>query len=120
MESHHEENMECSCPCHASGGTCSTCASTGCKMKGEMGGRMDTLEIGVMMWQKAFLKANMELMAEKLKRRMEAKWGAATDKAADALIEKMEKQWMAMFEKTGAEQEFREKLAKIYTEGHKK
>jgi hypothetical protein len=27
---------------------------------------------------------------------------------------------MAMFEKTGAEQEFREKLAKIYTEGHKK
>ena len=120
MESHHEESMECPCPCHPSGGTCSTCASTGCKMKGGMDGMMDPLEIGVMMWHKAFLKANIELMAEKLKKRMEARWGAATDKAADALIEKMEKQWMAMFEKTGAEQEFREKLAKIYTEGQKK
>ena len=89
-------------------------------MKGVGGGMMDPLEIGVMMWHKAFLKANIELMAEKLKKRMEARWGAATDKAADALIEKMEKQWMAMFEKTGAEQEFREKLAKIYTEGQKK
>ncbi len=73
-----------------------------------------------MMWQKAFFKANMELMAEKLKKRMEAKWGQATDKAADALIEKMERQWIAMFQQTGAEQEFREKLAMIYTEGQKK
>ena len=85
-----------------------------------MGEAINPIEIGAMMWQKAFFKANMELMAEKLKKRMEAKWGPATDKAADALIEKMEKQWMAMFEKTGAEQEFREKLAKIYTEGQKK
>ena len=61
----------------------------------------------------------MELMSEKLKKKMEARWGQATDKAADALVEKMEKQWMAMFQKTGAEKEFREKLAKIYTEGQK-
>ena len=121
MESHHEENMECPCLCHPSGGTCSTCASTGCKMKGGMGGgSINPIEIGVMMWHKAFLKANMELMSEKLKKRMEARWGSATDKAADALIEKMEKQWMAMFEQTGADQEFREKLAKIYSEGQKK
>ena len=120
MENHHEENMECPCPCHLSGSTCSVCASTGCKMKGGMGGGINPIEIGVMMWQKAFFKANMELMAEKLKKRMEARWGAATDKAADALIEKMEKQWMAMFLQTGAEQEFREKLAKIYSEGQKK
>ena len=120
MESHHEESMECPCPCHPSGGTCSTCASTGCKMKSGMGGVINPIEIGAMMWQKAFFKANMELMSEKLKKRMEAKWGPATDKAADALIEKMEKQWMAMFQQTGAEQEFREKLAKIYTEGQKK
>ena len=120
MESHHEENMDCPCPCHESGGTCSTCANAGCKMGGGMGGAINPIEIGVMMWQKAFFKANMELMSEKLKKRMEAKWGAATDKAADALIEKMEKQWMAMFQQTGAEQEFREKLAKIYSEGQKK
>ena len=40
---------------------------------------------------KGFFKANMELMSEKLKKRMEERWGPATDKAADALIEKMEK-----------------------------
>jgi DNA-binding transcriptional regulator YbjK len=89
-------------------------------MKGGAGGAINLIEIGVMMWQKAFFKTNMELMAEKLKKRMEARWGAATDKAADALIEKMEKQWMAMFQQTGAEQEFREKHAKIYSEGQKK
>ena len=120
MESHHEESMECPCPCHASGSTCSVCASTEGRMKGGIGGgMMDPLEIGVMMWHKAFLKANIELMAEKLKKRMEAKWGSVSDKAADALIEKMEKQWMAMFEKTGTEKGFRGKLAMIYTEGHK-
>ena len=37
MENHHEENMECPCPCHASGSTCSVCSSTGCKMKGGIG-----------------------------------------------------------------------------------
>ena len=82
MESHHEESMECPCPCHPSGGTCSTCASTGCKMKGGMGGAINPIEIGDMMWQKAFFKANMELMSEKLKKRMEAKWGPATDKGS--------------------------------------
>jgi hypothetical protein len=40
---------------------------------------------------KGFFKANMELMSEKLKKRMEERWSQATDKAADALIEKMEK-----------------------------
>ena len=78
MENHHEENIECPCPCHASGGSCSTCVSTGCKMKAGMGGAMNPVEIGVMMWQKAFFKANMELMAEKLKKRMEARWCQAT------------------------------------------
>jgi hypothetical protein len=43
-----------------------------------------------------------------------------TGSAADALIDKMEKQWMTMFQQTGAELEFREKLAKIYSEGQKK
>ena len=44
----------------------------------------DPIGIGAMMWQKAFFKANMELMAEKLKKKMESRWGPATDKAADA------------------------------------
>ena len=116
MDSHHEEKAECPCPCHASGSICSVCASTEGRMKG---GMTDPTEMGFIMWQKAFFKANMELMVEKLKKRMESRWGPATDKEHDALIEKMEKQWMAMFQQTGAEEEFRKKLAKIYTEGQK-
>ena len=38
MDSHHEEKTECPCPCHASGSTCSVCASTEGRMKGGMGG----------------------------------------------------------------------------------
>jgi len=78
-----------SCPCHASGSTCSVCASTEGRMKcGNSGGMLDPLEIGVMMWHKAFLKANIELMAEKLKKRMEERWGKATDKAAYATYQR--------------------------------
>ena len=43
---------------------------------------------------------------------MDSRWSPATDKAADVLLDKMEKQWMAMFQQTGVEGEFREKLAK--------
>ena len=50
MENDHEEKMECPCPCHVSGSTCSTCASTEGKMKG---GMTDPIGIGAMMWQKA-------------------------------------------------------------------
>ena len=51
MDSHHEEKAECPCPCHASGSTCSVCASTEGRMKG---GMTDPTEMGAIMWQKAF------------------------------------------------------------------
>ena len=70
-----------------------------------------------MMRQTAFIEVNIELIAEKLKKEMKSRFTPATDKAADALIKKMEKQWMAMFQQTRAEQKFRDKLAKIYSEG---
>ena len=40
------------------------------------------------MWQKAFFKANMELMVEKLKKRMESRWAPATDKELMLLLKK--------------------------------
>jgi hypothetical protein len=55
-----------------------------------------------MMRQTAFIEVNIELIAEKLKKEMKSRFTPATDKAADALIEKMEKQWMAMFQQTRA------------------
>jgi hypothetical protein len=45
--------------------------------------------MGAVIWQKAFFKAHLEFMAEKLKKKMEAAWGPMTDKAADAVIERM-------------------------------
>jgi hypothetical protein len=43
-----------------------------------------------------------------------------TDKAADAMIERMGDQWHAIVQQAAAEQTFREKLAKLYSEGEKK
>lgn len=80
----------------------------------------DPVEIGVMIWQKAFFKAHLEFMAEKLKKRIEAAWGPTADKAADAMIERMGSQWHAMIQQTLAEQTFRDKLTKLYSEGEKK
>jgi len=36
----------------------------------------------------------MELMAEKLKKKMGSRWARAADYAADALVDKIEKQWV--------------------------
>ena len=80
----------------------------------------DPVEMGVKIWQKAFFKAHMEFMAEKLKKKIEAAWGPTSDKAADAMIERMGSQWHAMVQQAMAEQIFREKLTKLYSEGEKK
>ena len=69
------------------------------------------------MRQTEFIQVNIELIAEKSKKEMKSRFTPATDKAADALIKKMEKQWMAMFQQTRAQEEFHNKLAKIYQEG---
>jgi hypothetical protein len=114
----HEETLECPCPCHGSGSTCAMCAS----MEGGVArnASSDPVEIGVMIWQKAFFKAHLEFMAEKLKKRIEAAWGPTADKAADAMIERTGSQWHAMIQQTLAEQTFRDKLTKLYSEGEKK
>jgi|1185.fasta_scaffold572286_2 hypothetical protein len=39
-----------------------------------------------MKWQTAFIKVNIELIAEKLEKEMKSRLTPATDKAADALI----------------------------------
>ena len=94
------------------------CAS----MEGGATGRIasDPVEMAVMIWQKAFFKAHLEFMAEKLKKKIEAAWGPTSDKAADAMIERMQSQWRTMVQQAAAEQTFREKLTKLYSEGEKK
>ena len=77
-------------------------------------------EMAGTIWQKAFFKAHLEFMAEKLKKKIEAAWGPTSDKAADAMIERMGSQWSAMIQQAKAEQTFREKLTKLYSEAEKK
>ena len=108
----HEERLECPCPCHASGGTCAMCAS----MEGGTPGKIasDPVEMASVIWQKAFFKAHLELMAEKLKKKIDAAWGPTTDRAADAMIERMQSQFRSMIQQSIAEQTFRDKLTKLY------
>ena len=113
-----EETIECPCPCHASGGACSMCASIEGGIAGK--GASNPVEMGAVIWQKAFFKAHLEFMAEKLKKKIDAAWGPMADKAADAMIERMGTQWQAMVQQAMAEQTFREKLTKLYSEGEKK
>lgn len=94
------------------------CASIEGRFAGK--GPSDPVEMGALIWQKAFFKAHLELMEEKLKKKIDAAWGPMTDKAADAMIERMGSQWQAMVQQATAEQIFREKLTKLYSEGDKK
>lgn len=84
------------------------------------GGGASAVDMAAMNWRKAYFAAHMELMTEKLKKKMDAAWGPMVDKAADAVVESMGKQWMAMVQESGAEQELREKLARLFSEGQKR
>ncbi len=112
----------CRCPCHTTGAkSCGMCAPMHGGMHEGMHGvtAADPAEMMVIMWRKAFFKAQMELMKEKMKEKIEAAMGPMADKAADAVFESMGKTWQSMLLQTEAEAELREKLAKILSEGKK-
>ena len=83
-------------------------------------GSRDPFEMVMHMWYKASFKAYSELMIEKLKKRIEAANGPVMDKAADALMESIGKEWQAMIQKSSAKRELHEKLAKIMSESGQK
>ena len=55
-------------------------------------------------------------MAEKIKKKIETAYGPTMDKLAEAFMESMGKQWLAMVQKASANQEFQEKLIRILGE----
>lgn len=77
---------------------------------------MNPAQMLIPMWYKAFFTAQSELMAEKIKKRIDAAYGPTMDKLAEAFMESMGKQWQAMVQKTSASQEFQEKLTRILGE----
>jgi hypothetical protein len=58
-------------------------------------------------------------MIEKLKKRIEVTNGLVMDKVADALTESICKEWQAMIQKSTANKDLDEKLAKIFSGGQK-
>lgn len=58
-------------------------------------------------------------MTEKLKKKIVLAWGEFDEKVAEAMMERMESQWQAMFQQTVTEQLFNEKLTKLYKEEKK-
>jgi hypothetical protein len=117
MEMQHEETMKCPFPCHESGDKCSMCASIEGRISGT--GSTNPLDMAAAVWQEAFYKARLEAMTEKLKKKIDAAWGEFDDKVAQAMMERMESQWQAMFQQTVTEQLFHEKLTKLYKEAKK-
>ncbi len=77
---------------------------------------MNPTQMLIPMWYKAFFTAQSELMAEKIKKKIETAYGPTMDKLAEAFMESMGKQWQAMVQKASANQEFQEKLTKILGE----
>jgi hypothetical protein len=77
---------------------------------------MDPTQMLIPLWYKAFFTAQSELMAEKIKKKIETAYGPTMDKLAEAFMDSMGKQWQAMVQKASANQEFQEKLTKILGE----
>lgn len=114
-----EKDDSCECACHPEAGAwgCSGCAHM--HGSGKMGD-MDPFEMVMAMWYKASFRAYSELMIEKLKKRIETANGAVMDKAADAFMESIGKEWQAMIQKSSAKKELHEKMAKIFYEASQK
>ena len=107
------EHSTCQCACHTCGApNCSGCAHM-------HGGKADPVKMSVIMWKQAFFSAMMESHKEKIKKKIEMAWGSQMDKAADAVVESMGKQWQSMMQDAGAEKELRDKLARMFSEGQK-
>ena len=70
----------------------------------------DPVTMSQMMFQKAFFKALFEVKVEKLKKKIEEKWGSNLDQAAEAVIEASGKEWEALGATALAKQELHNKL----------
>jgi hypothetical protein len=109
-----EVGEDCGCGCPTSSGRHHSCGH------GSMGMQtMDPVTMSQAMFQKAFFKALFEVKVEKLKKKIEEKWGSNLDQAAEAVIEASGKEWEALGSTAQAKQELHSKLANILTQKRK-
>jgi hypothetical protein len=114
---------KCECECESEGCECGCPTSAGGHHgygQGRSGFQaLDPVTIAQTMFQKAFFKALFEVKVEKLKKKIEEKWGSNLDQAADAVIHAYGKEWEALGSTAHAKQELHNKLASILTQKKK-
>ena len=116
--------MENKCECEIgedSGCGCPTSAGRhhGCGHESAGIQASDPVTMSQTMFQKAFFKALFDLKVEKLKKKIEEKWGSNLDQAAEAVVEASGKEWEALGSTAQAKQELYNKLANILTQKKK-
>lgn len=109
-----ETGEDCGCGCPTSAGRHHSCGQGSTGMQAS-----DPVTMSQTMFQKAFFKALFDLKVEKLKKKIEEKWGSNLDQAAEAVVEASGKEWEALGSTAQAKQELYSKLANILTQKKK-
>ncbi len=68
------------------------------------------------MYKHAYMEALYQAQVERLRKRIDAKFGPTLDKVADVVAESFEKMWQSKMTKIEARQELEAKLRKILSE----
>jgi hypothetical protein len=101
---------DCGCQSDESCSTCSDSSSDSC-------GSSDMM---MAMWHKAAMQAMIEIKKDAIKTKLQAKFGEAADKGADAVIEAMGAKMQASIQQEQAMGNLKNKLASILAEAIKK
>ena len=98
-----EEDATCSCTSEME------CSDCGC-------GTADPVKQSMELLHKAFHDALYQAHVERLKKRIDASFGPALDKGAEAMIETATKVWQSMLVQSEGKKELESKLQKIFSE----
>ena len=98
--------------------TCSCTSETECNDCGC--GTVDPVKQSMELLHKAFHDALYQAHVERLKKRIDASFGPALDKGADAMIEAAAKVWQSNVAQSEAKKELESKLQKILSETSKR
>ena len=107
-------------------GTCNTEEDATCSCTSEMEcndcgcGTVDPVKQSMELLHKAFHDALYQAHVERLKKRIDAAFGPALDKASDAMIETAAKVWQSNLVQSEAKKELESKLQKIFSETSKR
>lgn len=101
------------------GSTGGPCASESCPACHTACGG-DPIACACAMWTVSFFQAMKAAQVDVLKAKIQKAWGAKMDKAADIILDAMGAKWQSMLTEAKAKVDVRERLARLWEEGHNK